>query len=222
MLRMLRIEASPLRKHLARVRERARTFFENFPNAKVASRSAPPKANHSSGNHEAFEDLAAAVKRIETELSALSPKPEEVITLARRASELRREFAFLLESEEKSYVYWYERRGKGVILTATPIDVSQILREHLFDRFDTVILTSATLAVGGHFDYLKQRLGVQAPKEKALKAGVRLPRTGSSLHSERDARRAPPHVFRRARTKSSSCSKFRKAAPFAFSPVIPR
>ncbi len=100
-------------------------------------------------NQEAFDDLCAAVKRIETELSALQPKPEEVITLARRAAELRREFTFLLESEEKAYVYWYERRGKGFILTATPIDVSQILSQKLFEQFDTVVLTSATLAVAG-------------------------------------------------------------------------
>jgi ATP-dependent DNA helicase DinG len=108
------------------------------------------------------------VKRIETELSALNPKPEEVVTLARRGADLRREFEFLLESEEKSYVYWYERRGKGIVLTATPIDVSEILREKLFDQFDTVVLTSATLAVGGRFDFLKQRLGLQPGKEKVL------------------------------------------------------
>ena len=80
--------------------------------------------------------------------------------MARRAAEVRRELTFLIESEEKSYVYWYERRGRGIFLVATPIDVSQILHDKLFDRFDTVILTSATLAVGGRFDYLKQRLGV--------------------------------------------------------------
>jgi ATP-dependent DNA helicase DinG len=98
----------------------------------------------------------------------MMPKPEEVITLARRAAELRRELEFLMESEEKSYVYWYERRGKGVILTATPIDVSEILREKLFERFDSVVLTSATLAVGSRFDYLKQRLGVLPAKEVVL------------------------------------------------------
>ena len=108
------------------------------------------------------------MKRVEAELSALTPKPEEVITLARRAAEMRRELAFLLESEEKSYVYWYERRGRGVFLAATPIDVSEILREQLFDQFDTVVLTSATLAVGGRFDYLKQRLGVLPAQEVVL------------------------------------------------------
>ncbi|MGD0306267.1 MAG: ATP-dependent DNA helicase [Candidatus Acidiferrales bacterium] len=171
MLRMLQIEAQPLRKHLLRVRERAHSFFEKFPEREGRFPFGPAeRKSFLERNQEAFDELCAAVKRIETELSALQPKPEEVITLARRAAELRREFTFLLESEEKSYVYWYERRGKGFILTATPIDVSQLLSERLFEQFDTVILTSATLAVGGNFDFLKQRLGIQASKEKALKA----------------------------------------------------
>jgi ATP-dependent DNA helicase DinG len=169
MLRLLKIEAAPLRKHLLRVRERARAFFEHFPEREGRYPFGPAeRKSFLEKNHEAFEDLSAAVKRIETELSALNPKPEEVVTLARRGADLRREFEFLLESEEKSYVYWYERRGKGIMLTATPIDVSEILREKLFDQFDTVVLTSATLAVGGRFDFLKQRLGLQPAKEKVL------------------------------------------------------
>ena len=169
MLRLLKIEAAPLRKHLLRVRERARTFFEHFPEREGRYPFGPAeRKSFLEQNHEAFEDLSAAVKRIETELSALNPKPEEVVTLARRGADLRREFEFLLESEEKSYVYWYERRGKGIVLTATPIDVSELLREKLFEQFDTVVLTSATLAVGGRFDFLKQRLGLQPAKEKVL------------------------------------------------------
>jgi ATP-dependent DNA helicase DinG len=169
LLRVLRIEAAPVRQHLTRVRERARSFFENFPEREGRFPfGAAERKSFLERHREAFEGLAAAVKRIETELSAMTPKPEEVITLARRAAELRRELEFLLESEEKSYVYWYERRGKGVILTATPIDVSEILREQLFERFDSVVLTSATLAVGGRFDYLKQRLGVMPAREVVL------------------------------------------------------
>jgi len=55
-----------------------------------------------------------------------------------------------------------------VFLAATPIDVSAILREKLFEPFDTVVLTSATLAVAGHFDYLKQRLGLDMVRERVL------------------------------------------------------
>ena len=169
MLRVLQIPAPQLRRHLSRLRERGHSFFENFPGRE--GRFPFEQAERRSfleSNREAYDGLASAVKRVETELSALSPKPEEVVTLARRAADMRRELEFLLESEEKGYVYWFERRGKGVFLAATPIDVSQILREKLFDQFDTVILTSATLAVGGRFDYLKQRLGVQPATEEVL------------------------------------------------------
>ena len=65
-------------------------------------------------------------------------------------------------------MYWYERRGKGVFVAATPIDVSSILREQLFDAFDTIVMTSATLAVGGRFDFLKQRLGIHTARERVL------------------------------------------------------
>jgi ATP-dependent DNA helicase DinG len=169
MLRMLEIQASVLRKYLVRMRERSRHFFEKFSEREGRYPFEPAERRSFIERHrEAYDELAASVKRVEAELAALSPKPEEVIALARRAAELRRELIFLLESEEKGYVYWYERRGRGVFVAATPIHVSQILRERLFEQFDTVVLTSATLAVGGRFEYLKQRLGVTPAAEKIL------------------------------------------------------
>jgi ATP-dependent DNA helicase DinG len=169
MLRLLQIEAAPLRRQIARLRERARTFFERFPEreGRYPFGSAERHA-FLDQNRDPYDELVSILKRVESELAALTPKPEEVIAMARRAAEVRRELTFLIESEEKSYVYWYERRGRGIFLVATPIDVSQILHEKLFDRFDTVILTSATLAVGGRFDYLKQRLGVLPAQESIL------------------------------------------------------
>ena len=169
MLRMLKIHAAPLRRHLTSMRERGRGFFERFPEREGRYPfGADERAAFLERNRDAYNDLATALKRVETELAALTPKPEEVVALARRASEMRRELAFLLESEEGAYVYWYERRGRGIFLAATPIDVSEILRENLFERFDTVVLTSATLAVGGSFDYMKQRLGVLPSQEVVL------------------------------------------------------
>jgi ATP-dependent DNA helicase DinG len=65
-------------------------------------------------------------------------------------------------------VYWIEaaegRRGRRVALAATPIDVGPILRQHLFDQTPTVIMTSATLATAGRFDFFQSRLGLgQSP-----------------------------------------------------------
>ena len=119
-------------------------------------------------HREAYDALATALKGLETEFAALTQKPEELTRIARRSFELRQELAFLFESNERNFVYWYERRNKGVFLAATPIDVSQILRERLFEKFDTVVLTSATLTVGGRFEYIRQRVGLDHTKESAL------------------------------------------------------
>jgi ATP-dependent DNA helicase DinG len=59
-------------------------------------------------------------------------------------------------------VRWLERtaRGQQIALHAVPLDLAPMLRELLFDRLDTVVLTSATLAAGGEFDFLESRLGL--------------------------------------------------------------
>jgi ATP-dependent DNA helicase DinG len=66
-----------------------------------------------------------------------------------------------MESREKSFVYWVERRGRVCYLQATPIDVAPILGQRLFDSVESSILTSATLAVGGTFEYTQSRLGLR-------------------------------------------------------------
>ncbi len=53
----------------------------------------------------------------------------------------------------------------NVFLQATPIEVGQILRECLWSTLETSVLTSATLAVGGGFDYIRQRLGLDHARE---------------------------------------------------------
>jgi len=63
-------------------------------------------------------------------------------------------------------VRWLERRGRKVAnlsLAAVPLDLAPILKENLFDRIETVVLTSATLAAGGDFSYLEERLGLDLP-----------------------------------------------------------
>ena len=59
-------------------------------------------------------------------------------------------------------VRWMERttRGQSVQLSAVPLDLAPLLRELLFDRLETVVLTSATLAASGEFDFLEGRLGL--------------------------------------------------------------
>ncbi|HWW89091.1 MAG TPA: ATP-dependent DNA helicase [Vicinamibacterales bacterium] len=93
---------------------------------------------------------------------------EELAALTRRAGEIRDELRFLMRAGDEEYVYFVEWRGRGVFLRASPIDVSSILREVLFDRMRTTVLTSATLTVDGTFDYLRARLGVPDAEEVSL------------------------------------------------------
>src|SRR5205823_12878351 len=63
-------------------------------------------------------------------------------------------------------VRWVERRGRktpNVTLAAVPLDLAPILKDNLFDRIETVVLTSATLAAGGDFSFLEERLGLDLP-----------------------------------------------------------
>jgi ATP-dependent DNA helicase DinG len=173
-LRATRDGAAGLLKRVMRIRERSRSFFELFPGRE--GRSPFDRAEREQfieRNQEAYDSLLQSLKALETEIAALPGKPEELVNIARRGFELRGETEFLMETSEHNYVYWMERRGvgrrtAGVFLAATPIDVSGILREQLFDRFETVVLTSATLAVAGRFDFLKQRLGITSALERVL------------------------------------------------------
>ena len=69
-------------------------------------------------------------------------------------------------------------RGRGLFLRASPIDVSTIVRERLLDRMRATVLTSATLAVDGSFDYVRGRLGLRRGPRAPPAVGVRLRASG--------------------------------------------
>jgi ATP-dependent DNA helicase DinG len=62
-------------------------------------------------------------------------------------------------------VRWIEARGRdrAISVSTVPLDLAPILREDLFGRATTTIVTSATLATDGQFDFLTQRLGLATP-----------------------------------------------------------
>jgi ATP-dependent DNA helicase DinG len=124
-------------------------------------------------NGDEFIGLRQSLARLGAEIENMPSKPEEVFAFARRAQELQVQLSFLMESEDKNTVFWIERRRSGrenfkVSLQATPIDVGPILRECLWTKLDSSVLTSATLAVGGGFDYIRGRLGVEHARDLVL------------------------------------------------------
>ena len=104
--------------------------------------------------------LIEALSSLEEALALLKDAPEDLRAIAKRAGEIRDDLKFLLRAEAEDYVYFLELRGRHVALRAAPIDVSHIIRDVLIDRLPSLVLTSATLSIGGSFGYVRARLGV--------------------------------------------------------------
>ena len=66
---------------------------------------------------------------------------------------------------------------------ASPINISAILRDRLFSRVDSAILTSATLSTGGNFLFVKSRLGLEQANELIVPSPVRFRQPGHFLCS---------------------------------------
>ncbi|MBV9956953.1 MAG: ATP-dependent DNA helicase [Acidobacteria bacterium] len=109
---------------------------------------------------DAYLGLDGALDRMETTLDALPEQPVEIESLVRRVRQLRFDLQFIVAGDDKHFVYWMERRGRGLFLRASPIDVSGLLQDKLFEKVETVVMTSATLASAGNFSFIRERLGL--------------------------------------------------------------
>jgi len=172
---------------LGSVRDRAQLFFSVLPAAEGRF-AFDNRREFLEENGDEFVGLNQALTRLAGELESLPQKPEEAFQFVRRAQEIQVQLEFVLESEDRNTVFWIERRGKSflprshggsekkgnlsgrqhVFLQATPIDVGPILRECLWAKLDCAVLTSATLAVGGAFEYIRRRLGMEHAREAVL------------------------------------------------------
>jgi ATP-dependent DNA helicase DinG len=154
---------------LNHINDRAAVFFAALSLARATNASLDARVRYTS---EAMADcteeglmLAGAFDELERSLDRRRPGADEELdeaigSIVRRARDLRQDLRFLLRADDESFVFYLEHRGLGTFLRASPVDVSRIVRDALFDRFRTVVLTSATLAVEGRFDYIKGRLGI--------------------------------------------------------------
>jgi ATP-dependent DNA helicase DinG len=177
---------------LKSLRERSQLFFSVLPPGEGRC-AFENRREFMEENGDEFIALQQSLQRLGSELQNLPSKSEEVFTFSRRAQELQVQLGFLMESEDHNTVFWIERRGRGfsprrprdpeqakenspggwggrqnVYLQATPIDVAPILQRTLFEPLETAVLTSATLAVGGGFEYMRRRLGLEHVREVVL------------------------------------------------------
>jgi ATP-dependent DNA helicase DinG len=169
-LRRADIPTTDVLKASGRVREHSQLFFAILPpgEGRFAFEN---RAEFLEENGDEYLGLQNALNHLYTELQGIPKKPDEVHAMTRRVEELRMQLGFVMEAQPKNTVFWIERRGErrggqhNVFLQATPISVSDILRSTLFEHLESAVLTSATLAVSGGFEYIRNRLGIQNARE---------------------------------------------------------
>ena len=153
------------------LRDRSRMFFAALP-AGDGRQPFNDREAFLEASGDLYLGVRATLRQMEAELEGLT-QADEASALKGRTTRLRADLEFLLESNASNMVYWLERRGAGgrtdsvrkpairsTFLQATPIDVSELLRERVFEQIPTVVLTSATLTVQGGFEHLRRRLGL--------------------------------------------------------------
>ncbi len=154
-----RFGTEELDRVLVGLQSRADLFFVHFPQTEGRS-GFRGHAAFLKDHGDDYRDLLITLELLDAHLNLIKDAPEEVFPLIRRTRELYLRLQGWMESANKGLVYWIERRGRGVFLQATPIDVSEILAERLFGEVECVVLTSATIAVSGSFEFVQKRLGI--------------------------------------------------------------
>ena len=117
---------------------------------------------------QAYQELDGSLSRLQAELDVFSDKIPEVEAVVKRVAQVCDDLKFIVKQSDRNFVYWLERRGRGVFLQASPVDVSDLLNKKLFDKVETCVLTSATLASNGNFNFIRDRLGLDRSKTDTL------------------------------------------------------
>ncbi|MBV8865800.1 MAG: DEAD/DEAH box helicase [Acidobacteriaceae bacterium] len=151
-----------LDRSLIQLGDRTEEFVRLFP--QEGRHSFQDRERFWADNEGAYREVLFALDALSARLELVEGAIEDTIPLVRRARLIHQALRFWMESEDVSFVYWTEARGRGVYMQATPIDVSKILPARLFEQLDTAILTSATLTVEGSFAYAQERLGLANPR----------------------------------------------------------
>jgi ATP-dependent DNA helicase DinG len=175
------------------LRDRARMFFAGLPMTGDGRQPFAEREEFLETSGDLYMSVRTTLKLLEAEMDRLTGI-EEAPGLKKRVARLRSELEFLLESNASNMVYWLERRISGsatdrsssggraggfrsqartTFLQATPIDVSELLSELVFDQIPTVVLTSATLTVQGGFEHIRKRLGLSEGRELVVPSHFR-------------------------------------------------
>jgi ATP-dependent DNA helicase DinG len=121
-----------------------------------------------------IEMLADGLQLVRERLESSNRPDESVMPLLNEMRAITRRLQLAADGLQRALdpergaptVRWIEARGRerAVSVSSVPLDLAPILREDLFRRTTTTVVTSATLATDGRFDFLAARLGLDDPE----------------------------------------------------------
>lgn len=113
---------------------------------------------------EAYEELADAG------IPDFDETSQGLRSRLQRLSEIGDQLELFVMKPSSEQIYWLTLapRESTLTLQAAPLEVAPLLRQGLFERLETAVLTSATLRTGGQFDYMRSRLGLDWCDELAV------------------------------------------------------
>jgi DNA polymerase-3 subunit epsilon/ATP-dependent DNA helicase DinG len=127
---------------------------------------------------ETLGEVATLLDEIAAMLSQINPADildrdavlAEANDLLTSGNELRGGISRIIGQDDRETICWLTmaRRDGSPSLSSAPLNVAQKLRAGLFEPRETVVLTSATLTTDGHFDYIKNRLGLEDARSVML------------------------------------------------------
>jgi DNA polymerase-3 subunit epsilon/ATP-dependent DNA helicase DinG len=100
------------------------------------------------------EDIQANIEHFDNLVSSLTAAADYL-------TELERQLTEFVVIPNPNGIYWVEQRESDVIVVNAPQYVGNVVRDNLWEKKHSVILTSATLRAGDNFDFIQERLGAE-------------------------------------------------------------
>jgi ATP-dependent DNA helicase DinG len=154
----IRSKDTSLSRSLQNLGKLAVQFFEGFPASDKRQRLQPETIPQEVNQR--WSKLRVSLDQLIGDLFSQQESSEGLSSCHRRALEIKQSLELITDQSDPNYVYWYETRGKGKFLWASPVQVAPILEECLFHRAKPYIFTSATLAVAKSLEFFKKRIGL--------------------------------------------------------------
>ncbi len=115
-----------------------------------------------------LQSLGGAVQALFEALEEIAEASEGLRACTDRAEILLKRFGLFMVEPPDDHVLWYEIGERSLSVTATPLDVSEPLRDFRKRMRAAWIFTSATLSVGGRFEHFTRQMGLEEPATMAL------------------------------------------------------